>query len=113
MERKYYKAELEPDARGFTTFLQVEVLDGKIISALLDGRNKSENPYGEYKSTSEKYNNDMYAESGTRYIDAVRDLEKQIVQEKDILDKVKGARFISQDANELLQKIKKMITEDN
>src|SRR5690606_13020573 len=112
MMNRYYYAELEPDARGFRTFLEVEVIDNKIVNVTLDAKNEEDNPYGLYKTTSSKYNEEMYAESGTRYADAVENLENQIIQGKTTLDRVKGARFLSQDANELLSKIRKMIEED-
>lgn len=105
MSEKYY-AELEPDARGFRTFLEVEVSEGKIVSAWLDAKNENENPYGTYKSTSEKYNDDMHSESGTYYRDASASLERDILNGVSPLTKVKGARFLSQDANELFNKIK-------
>lgn len=106
MNKDYYYAELEPDARGFKTFLEVEVSEGKIVSARLDAINENENPYGTYKKSSDKYNDDMYAESGTYYRDASDKLENDILNGVNPLRKVKGARFLSQDANELFNKIK-------
>lgn len=110
---KHYYAELEPDARGFTTFLEVETEDGMIVEAVLDGVNQEDNPYGMFKSTSKKYNEDMCNESGIRYADATKALESQIKEGKTTLDRVKGARFLSQDANELLSEVRKLMSEDN
>lgn len=106
-ESIFYYEEKEPDARGFSTFLEVGVLDNKIISATLDGYNFDENnPYGNYKTLSDKYNDEMFAESGTYYRDAAEQLEEEIVEGKYPLSHVKGARFLSADANELLTRIK-------
>ncbi len=98
--------ELAPDARGFKTFLVVVVENNTISSTRLDARNGSENPYGTFKESSEKYNNDMYAESGTYYRDAVKILEKEILENKYPLIRVKGARYLSQDANVLFGRIR-------
>lgn len=102
-----YYAELNPDARGFTTFLEVRVVDGEIVSARLDGKNEAKNPYGTYKTMSEKYNHDMHAESGTYYRDAAKQLEDDILSGKQPLRRVEGARVLSHDANILLDKVKK------
>lgn len=110
--KKYY-AELKPDARGFSTFLSVSVLDGQIVEAKLDGVNKNNNPYGTYKSESERYNAEMKAESGIMYAEAAYILEKDIIFGKyRKLGAVKGARFLSQDAQILLDDIKEQIEKD-
>lgn len=102
---KRYAEYLDPDARGFSTFLKVVVVDGRIVDAWLDGENLDENPYGPYKSASAKYNQDMFEESGTYYRDAARQLERNIVFGFLPLDRVKGARVLTQDARVLLDKI--------
>lgn len=112
MSTKRYHAELKPDPRGFTTFLKVNVEDGVIVNAWLDGVNVEENPYGTYKSTSSKYNHDMHAESGTYYRDAAKQLEREIIHGVRPLTRVKGARVLTADARELLADIEDRIKKD-
>lgn len=101
--------ELKPDARGFKTFMIAEFLDGELKSVKIDGVNSNDNPYGTFKSLSEKYNEDMHSESGTRYKDACKQIEKDLMEGNYPIERVKGARFLSMDANELFEKIIKKV----
>lgn len=107
-KRKVYYAELEPDARGYRTYLRVIKVGDEIVEVKLDAYNYNHPTYGYKKSKCEKYNNDMHAESGTYYRDARAILEKSILDGDDPLVKVKGARVLSSDAVELLKKLKEV-----
>lgn len=97
-----YNAYRPVDANGFVTFLSVEIDKyGEIRSVVLDASNDD----NEYKSTSKEYNDKMFAESKTYYRHAIRQLEKQILQNKETLDAVSGATVISEDAQLLLDNI--------
>ena len=109
---EYYE-ELEPDARGFITYMRVSTADNVIVGVELDAYHPDpNNPYGESKVHSEKYNHDMHEESGTYYRDAVESLAADVLLGVRPLRRVKGARFLSQDANVLLERIEDRINKD-
>lgn len=98
-----YTAYRPVDANGFVTFLSVDIDKyGEIRGVVLDASNEE----NEYKSTSKDYNDKMFAESNTYYRHAIRQLEKQILQNKSKLDAVSGATVISEDAQLLLDNVR-------
>lgn len=100
-----YSATKSPDARGFVTTLDIEVEGGRVKSANLDGLGDSKNPYGTNKSTSERYNNEMFDESGTYYRDAVHQINNQFESGMFQVDTISGATVISQEANDLMAEV--------
>ena len=101
----HYTASKPAVARGFVTTLEVGIRDGQVQSAHLDATNDSDNPYGDRKSTSEKYNDDMFVESGTYYRDAVKHIEESFEAGFMQVDSISGATVIAQDANDLMYEI--------
>lgn len=106
-EEVTYYAELEPDARGFQTFLEVKKYEGKIVSVRVDGVNYADNPYGPYKSLSEKYNHDMHEESNTYYRDAKVAYENSILEGGPLI-RVQGAGALYNDLLILLDNLKRI-----
>lgn len=100
-----YSSSKQPDARGFSSTLEIEVEKGEVVSANLDATNPNPNPYGSHKSTSERYNNEMFAESGTYYRDAVSEINSAFESGELHVDVISGATVISQEANELMNNI--------
>src|SRR5699024_2037768 len=100
-----YASSQQPDARGFSSSLEIEVEKGEGVSATVDATNAIRHPYGSHKSTSERYNNEMFAESGTYYRDAVSEINSAFESGELHVDVVSGATVISQEANELMNNI--------
>ncbi len=106
-KEKVYYAQLrkDQDSNGFINFLEVRKYQDRVVSVRIDGVNYDENPYGTYKSLSEKYNNAMHDASGTYYRDAKRMYEESILKGGDLV-RVKGAGGLYGDLMLLIDKIK-------
>lgn len=105
-EAKYedgtYKAEGEPDERGWRGVVEVVVEDGKITSVNYDELNESD----ELKSEDEEYAESMKGASGVSPAEAYEQLENGLVsrQNVDEVDAVSGATASSELFKTLVKK---------
>ncbi len=99
-----YKAEYDKeDTRGWKAFTEIEVKDGKIISANYDYVNKD----GKLKSKDAEYNKAMKDKSGTSPAEYSPALGKALVDKQDPskVDKVTGATHSSDAFKEMAKKL--------
>lgn len=99
-----YKAEYDKeDTRGWKAFTEIEVKDGKIVSANYDYVNKD----GKLKSKDAEYNKAMKDKSGTSPAEYAPALGKALVDKQDPskVDKVTGATHSSDAFKEMAKKL--------
>lgn len=97
-----YNVKKDFDANGFETFLKIVIKDEKIFDIELDAEHPE---LGIKKKNNPTYNLLMKNESGCSYKDASNQLIEQIKIGIYPLKAVKGARYLSEDAQELWDKI--------
>ncbi|MBD7915151.1 FMN-binding protein [Clostridium sp. Sa3CUN1] len=88
-----YTAQGQPDDKGNTASIEIEVKDGKIATVKYDEVSSE----GVSKLDNEEYNTKMKSVSGTNPIEAFPALEKSLVEKQDVasVDTVTGATSTS------------------
>ena len=88
-----YKTQGQPDDKGNTASIEIEVKDGKIATVKYDEVSSE----GVSKLDNEEYNTKMKAASGSNPIEAFPALEKSLVEKQDVaaVDTVTGATSTS------------------
>ncbi|MCC5911186.1 MAG: FMN-binding protein [Clostridiaceae bacterium] len=100
-----YRAELETGERGWTSFVEFTVEDGRIVEVNYDEYDEDNN----LKSENEEYNERWEAAAGISAEEAYSALEEQLIQTQDIeaVDTVSGATASTDDFKEaVLQALK-------
>lgn len=89
-----YTAKGEPDDKGNTASIEIEVKDGKIATVKYDEVSSE----GVSKLDNEEYNTNMKAKAGTNPIEAFPALEASLVEKQDVasVDAVTGATSTSE-----------------
>ncbi len=96
-----YTAQGQPDDKGNTASIEIEVKDGKIATVKYDEVSSE----GVSKLDNEEYNTNMKAKSGSNPIEAFPALEKSLVEKQDVasVDTVTGATHTSENFKTLAE----------
>ena len=96
-----YTAQGQPDDKGNTASIEIEVKDGKIATVKYDEVSSE----GVSKLDNEEYNTKMKSVSGTNPIEAFPALEKSLVEKQDVasVDTVTGATHTSENFKTLAE----------
>lgn len=96
-----FKAEKKDfDERGWKTFTEVTVKDGKIEAVVFDYVNEA----GDFKSKDEEYNKNMEEKSGIGVAKAIEELTAQMVEKQNVeeVEAVTGATSTSEEFKTLV-----------